>query len=202
MIVIKGKALWAKVFEPDTKYVPEGEYSVSVVVPEAEAANVCEQLEAQIQEKHAEVVKENPKLKTVLSTRDPFEKETDEAGTETGNLIFKTKTKARIKSRDGKVYEQNIAVVDSKRTPMDGSTLIGNGSTVKVAFEPYSYMMQSTKQVGVTLRLKALQVIDLVEYGNSANSIFDEEDGFVATAVAKDDAVDVFGGDADAEGDF
>lgn len=202
MIVIKGKALWAKVFEPDTKFVPEGEYSVSVVIPEAEAANVCEQLEEIINDKLSEVVKDNPKLKTVLSTRSPFEKEVDEAGTETGNLIFKTKTKARIKSRDGKVYEQNVAVVDAKRTPMDGSTLIGNGSTIKVAFEPFSYMMQSTKQVGVTLRLKAVQVIDLVEYGNSTTSIFDEEDGFVTNAVTKEDTVDVFGGDADAEGDF
>ena len=64
--------------------------------------------------------------------------------------------------------------------------------------------MQSTKQVGVSLRLKAMQVIDLVEYGNNTNSIFDEEDGYVATAVAKDDATDVFAEEAvaDAEGDF
>jgi hypothetical protein len=58
--------------------------------------------------------------------------------------------------------------------------LIGNGSRVKVAFEPFPYIMQSTKKVGVSLRLKAVQVIDLVEYGNSAASVFDEEDGYVA----------------------
>ena len=81
-------------------------------------------------------------------------------------------------------------------------TLIGNGSVVKMAVEPYPYMMPATQTVGVTLRLKALQVIDLVEYGNSVSSIFDEEDGFVTQAVAKDDAVDVFGDSADAEGDF
>ena len=67
------------------------------------------------------------------------------------------------------------------------------------------YMMQSTKQVGVTLRLLGVQVLDLVEYGNSAG-MFDEEDGFVAEAVAKDDASEnVFDDnqvDADAEGDF
>lgn len=37
--------------------------------------------------------------------------------------------------------------------------------------------MASTKQVGVSLRLKGVQVIDLVEYG-SKGSMFDEEDGF------------------------
>ena len=50
--------------------------------------------------------------------------------------------------------------------------------------------------------MKAVQVIDIVEYGNNAASIFEEEDGFVTAAVQKDDALDVFGGDADAEGDF
>lgn len=204
MLVIKGNALWAKIFEPDTRYVPEGEFSVQVVVPETEAQEVCEQLENMAQAKLAEVVKDNPKLKTVLSTRTPFENDTDEAGNPTGNILFKTKMKARIKSRDGRVYEQKPAVVDAKRTPMDGSQLVGNGSVIKVAVEPIPYMMQSTKQVGVTLRLKAVQILSLVEYGNSSSSIFEEEDGFVATAVRKDDNTDVFKDDAvdDAEGDF
>lgn len=204
MLVIKGNALWAKVFEPDTRYVPEGEYSIQVSVPETQAAEVCEQLENMAQAKLSEVVKEQPKLKAVLSTRTPFELDTDEAGNPTGNILFKTKMKARVKSRDGRVYEQKPAVVDAKRTPMDGSQLIGNGSLVKVAVEPVPYMMQSTKQVGVTLRLKAVQIINLVEYGKTATSIFEEEDGFVASAVRKDNNSDVFQDEVidDAEGDF
>ena len=53
MLVIKGNALWAKIFEPDTRYVPEGEFSVQVVVPETEAQEVCEQLENMAQAKLA-----------------------------------------------------------------------------------------------------------------------------------------------------
>lgn len=204
MIVIKGKALWCKVFEPDTRFVPEGEYSVQVVVPETEAQDLCEQLDAVVQAKQEETVKEQPKLKAVLSTRQPYELDTDEVGNPTGNLVFKTKMKARIKSRNGQVYEQKPAVVDAKRTPMDGNTMVGNGSLIKVAVETVPYFMASNKQVGVSLRLKAVQVIDLVEYGNNTNSIFDEEEGYVTSAVAKDDATDVFADDAvvDAEGDF
>ena len=202
MEIIKGNARWAKVFEADTRYVPEGEYSVQVVVPEAEATEVCEQFNSMIEAKRAEAVKDNPKLTNVLSTHQPFEMDTDEAGTPTGDIVFKAKMKARVKSKDGKVYEQKPMVVDAKKTPLDGSTLIGNGSVVKVVVEPFPYMMPATKTVGVTLRLKAVQVIDIVEYGNNAASIFEEEDGFVTAAVQKDDALDVFGGDADAEGDF
>lgn len=205
MMVIKGKSLWTKVFEADTRFVPEGEYSTQVVVPEAEAADVCEQLESLAKAKFDEAVKDNPKLKNVLSIRPVSEPEYDEAGNETGNVIFKTKLKARIKSRSGETYSQSVSVVDAKKTPMDGSQMVGNGSSIKVAVEPVPYVMQSTKQVGVSLRLKAVQVINLVEYGAPSTDIFDEEDGFVAKAVAKDDAVEAFDdGDAVAsdEGDF
>lgn len=205
MMVIKGKSLWTKVFEPDTRFVPEGEYSTQVVVPEAEAADVCEQLEQIAKSKFDEAVKDNPKLKNVLSIRPVSEPEYDEAGNETGNVIFKTKLKARIKSRSGETYSQSVSVVDAKKTPMDGSQMVGNGSTIKVAVEPVPYVMQSTKQVGVSLRLKAMQVINLIEYGAPSTDVFDEEDGFVSKAVAKDDAVDAFDdGDAVAsdEGDF
>ena len=41
MLKIKGNAQWAKVFEPDTKFVPEGEYSIEVSLPEEQAADVC-----------------------------------------------------------------------------------------------------------------------------------------------------------------
>lgn len=69
MLKIKGNAQWAKVFEPDTKFVPEGEYSIEVSLPEEQAADVCEQLDSLAQNKLEEAVKDNPKLKTVLSTR-------------------------------------------------------------------------------------------------------------------------------------
>lgn len=206
MLVIKGKSLWTKVFEPDTRFVPEGEYSTQVIVPEAEVVDVCEQLDGIAQAKFNEAVKDNPKLKNVLSIRSPFEPEFDDAGNETGNVVFKTKLKARIKSRTGETYSQSVSVVDAKKTPMDGSQMVGNGSTIKVAVEPVPYLMQSTKQVGVSLRLKAMQVVDLVEYGAPSTDVFDEEDGFVSKAVAKDNSADVFDdGDtvvADDEGDF
>lgn len=211
MLKFEGKSLWTKVFEPDTRFVPEGEYSTQVIVSEKDAQSVCERLEKLAKAKFDEAVKDNPKLKNVLSMRPVSEPEYDEAGNETGNVIFKTKLKARIKSRAGEVYNQKVAVLDAKKTPMNGDQMIGNGSTIKVAVEPVPYVMQSTKQVGVSLRLKGVQVLNLVEYGSpSVDSLFDEEDGFVANAVAKDDASDaaMFDDDdttsenKDAEGDF
>lgn len=180
LLVLEGKAMWAKVFEPDTKFNPAGDYSINLQMTEADAAPMCEKLEGIIQETFNKAVKEKPQLKNTLTTQDVMQPVYDrETGDPTGDVEFKFKLKAKIQKKDGTWYEQEPVVLDSKKTPLNGDTLIGNGSRVKVAFEPIPYIMQSTKKVGTSLRLKAVQVIDLVEYGNSAASVFDEEDGFV-----------------------
>jgi len=205
MIVLKGKAKWCKVFEPDTRFNEDGEYSTQVVLTEEEAAQVCEQLEALIDAEYAKTVKEKPALKASLSKRPPVDKEVDENGDPTGNVVFKAKLKATIRSKAGQTYKQKVNVVDAKRQPMNGTQLIGNGSTIKVALEPVPYYMASTKQVGVSLRCKAVQVIDLVEAGTpSAESLFDEEDGFIASAVSKDNNTDGYFDEQveENEGDF
>ena len=202
--VIQGNALWAKVFEPDTKFDPNGTYSIQVTIPEEEAAGICEYLDKVVQERFDEEVKAKPKMKNSLSTKAGYEPHYDKDGNETGLVEFRFKLKAKVQTRDGSLYDQKPIVVDAKRNPMDSNNLIGNGSIVKVAFEPIPYVMASTKQVGVSLRLKGVQVIELVEYGNGGASMFDEEDGFVAEKMELatspfDDGMD----DTDeSEGDF
>jgi len=203
-IFIKGSANWAKVFTPDTKFNPAGVYSIDVIVPEDEAASVCEQLDNICDAEFNKHVKANPKLKASLSIRKPYAPELDDNGDETGNLVFKAKKNAGGTRKDGAAWTGSPPIVQDAKCKPIKDVLIGNGSVVKMAADVSPYMMQSTKQVGVTLRLLGVQVLDLVEYGNSAG-MFDEEDGFVAQAVAKDDASDVFDDnqvDADAEGDF
>lgn len=183
ILVLEGTALWAKVFEPDTKFNPLGDFSINLQMPVADSVAMSEQLEQIVQAKFQEAIKEDPRLKNSLTTQDVCQPVYDrDTGDDTGNVEFKFKLKAKVQKRDGTYYEQQPAVLDSKKVPLSGDTLIGNGSKVKVAFEPVPYVMGSTKKVGVSLRLKAVQVIDLVEYGNSATSVFDEEDGFVAPA--------------------
>jgi hypothetical protein len=201
--IISGKAMWAKVFDPDTKFDPNGVYTVNVLVPEADAAEMCEHLDQIVQKRFDEEVKAFPAKKKSLSTRPAYDDAVDKDGNPTGDIEFKLKLKAKVQRRDGSIYNQKPMVVDAKRTPLE-DTLIGNGSTVKVAFEPVPYVMASTKQVGVSLRLKGLQVIDLVEYDGTGSNMFDEEDGFVTEAVAKDDRSDEMFEEevTDAEGDF
>jgi hypothetical protein len=194
--IIEGKALWAKVLKPDTKFVPAGEYSIDVLIPEEKAEELCEYLEGLIDNQLKEEVKANPGKAKSLSTRSVREPNYDQDGNETGELKFRCKFKAQIQARDGRTYNQKPIVVDAKRNPVDEDMAIGNGSTVKVAVEPFTYVMASTKQVGVTLRLRGVQVIDLVEYGNKGGNMFDEEDGFVAEKLEKQEV------NFDDEGDY
>ena len=97
-------------------------------------------------------------------------------------------------------------VVDAKRKPMtDMGIEIGNGSTVKVAFNPIANYVPAQKTIFVTLYLSAVQVIELNEY-NGASNLFDEEDGYVAQAVEKDDQKEQYfeeeAADVAVEGDF
>ena len=183
ILVLEGTAMWAKVFEPDTKFNPLGDFSINLQMPLADAAVMSEKLESIVQAEFKEAIEKDPRLKNTLSTQEVCQPVYDrDTGDDTGNVEFKFKLKAKVQKRDGTYYEQQPAVLDSKKVPIGKDTLIGNGSKVKVAFEPIPYVMSSTKKVGVSLRMKAVQVIDLVEYGNSATSVFDEEDGFVAPA--------------------
>ena len=204
MMTIKGQALWAKVFEPDTKFNADGVYSINLLIPESESHELGECLETMRDEYMQEEAKRNPKIAAKLSTKPVFEEHYDKEGNPTGEMELKFKQNAKIKLRDGSTSTAKVMVVDAKRNVMKGDVLIGNGSTVKVAFEPRPYLLASTKQVGVSLRLKGVQVIDLSEYGNSA-SMFEDEEGFIAERVEKDTASEMFDDgmpDGSTEGDF
>ena len=74
-----------------------------------------------------------------------------------------------------------IALYDAQRTPTDA--MIGGGSEIKVAATMWPYVLPTTKSVGVSLRPSAVQILSLVSVGgNKMASLFDEEEGFVASS--------------------
>ena len=75
---------------------------------------------------------------------------------------------------------------DAKRQPVDGKTLIGNGSVCNIATHVYDWKFG--RDSGSALGLDAIQIVKLVSFKDSTTSIFDEEDGFVSS-----DAHELFG---------
>lgn len=177
----KGKALWVKVSEPNTKYKPEGEYEATIVFAAEEVKDFLKQLDQLAQEAfdfETEALKPAQKKKAVCAS--PYAMEEDDEGNETGNVHVKAKLKASfVSKKTGKTYHNKVAVFDAAKNTVTVEGLsIGNGSTIRLSVEPRSYYVASSNRAGISLDLKALQILELKVYGGSGKASdydFEEE---------------------------
>ena len=180
----KGVALYPALNSPDTKFVPEGVYHCKLAFdPNDEAwAAFKEKVNGIVDEVLEYYKNEKPKLKKKLKPLYPFVEETDGNGEETGREIFQTPKQAAVvkRKKDDKPIKLSVKLFDSKGKEIDPKTIdVGHGTTAKVAFDPVPYHKADDNSVGVALRLKAVQIIELSTYGASAEDMgFEEEEGF------------------------
>lgn len=181
-----GIAQYPYLSAPDTKFNPDGDYKVNLEVSGEDAAKLTTFLDEQHELAVAEAKKGNPGKKI---------KEGDLPYTvndETGKVAFKFKLKAKVHPKNGDSFEQRPALFDAKGKPLGTDTKIGGGSKLKTSFELVPYYT-AIAGAGVSLRLKAVQVIDLVEYssGGSGESYgFGKEDGYEAPTETTNDFQD------------
>jgi hypothetical protein len=175
----KGIALSPYLNQPDTKFNPDGDYKVTLVLDNNDET---QGFLGKLQEAHEESInkakKENPgkKIKVAdLSINDEAEE---------GKVHVSFKLKAVVKLRSGDTFTQKPALFDAAGKPMNKA--IGGGSTIKVAFEPIPFYT-ATVGAGLTLRLKAVQVISLSsgveEEGSAASFGFKPEEGYIDDGV-------------------
>lgn len=184
-----GVAIYPHLVEPDTKFNSEGEYKVKLrlapdsVITDAKGKRVSD-VQSFIDEMMAKALeKAKQENKGKIKEADaPYE--IDE---ETGDVLVNFKLKATGKTRDGKEFTQKPALFDAKGKPAEVKAVWG-GSKIKVSFEVVPFY---TKLIGagVSLRLKAAQIIELVagSGGGSADSYgFGKEEGYEAEDEAAD----------------
>lgn len=165
---------------------PAGEYKVSLVLTEDEAQPLIDKLTKEY-EKAIEAAEEEfeklpigsrKKLKEV-TRNDLFSTEYDKDTEEpTGNLIFKFKMTASGKNKKGDAWTRKPSVFDAKGTVLKNVPNIWGGTIGKVSFQASPYFIPGTGAAGLSLRLQAVQVIDLVSEGSRSASSF----GFGAEA--------------------
>lgn len=171
-----GIAQYPYLTKPDTKFNPDGEYRLKLEIPGAAAQDIVTFLDEQHEASIAKAKKENPGKK-IKEGSASYEVDDD-----SGKVTVSFKLKAKVTPKNGEPFEQRPAIFDAKGKPIQGEAKIGGGSKVKVAYELVPYYT-AIAGAGVSLRLKAVQVIDLVEFsgGASADSYgFGEEDGYEA----------------------
>lgn len=179
----KGLAVYPHLDAPDFKFKEEGEFSTKLRMPAADAAKLVKRIEEEHKKAQEIAKQENPKKKIKESQYRPYEE--DE---ETGEVIFSFKMGHKItRKKDGKVIELWPALFDAAGKPLPKGVKIGGGSTLRVAFT-FNHYYTPLVGAGVGLRLEAVQVIDLKEWGErSADSFgFEVEEGFSADDLDED----------------
>ena len=174
----RGIAVYPWLNSPDTKFSPDGDYKVTLKVEAEAAAPLIAKLDEVLTNYKAQQVKTNPKVGQ-YSITPPYEMELDDQGNATGNYLFKFKQKAKIHTKDGRVIDMKVALVDASRTPT--SVNVGGGSEIKIAATVFPYAMSSNKNIGVSLRPSAVQILSLAS-GSNVVSLFDDEEGFKTEA--------------------
>jgi hypothetical protein len=173
------KFQYPKLIEPETKFNPEGVYKVTAVLDAADATDIADQLD-QLLNRHKESLKvQAPSQKFKLADL-PYGFE-DIDGKPC--FLIKTKMKAKGIDRDGRAWSSAPALFDAKgRAVKDRESLKGmwSGTVGKISFDACPFH-QAAIGAGITLRLKAVQIISLIEGGGSAEGYgFGEEEGWTA----------------------
>lgn len=193
--------------EPDFRFDKEcGAYSVKLLLdPNAKGVQeFLTRLDEETDKAVAEMKEQNPKHAKKIVVAKAYKMEEDEDGNETGKVEIGFSMKARVTAKQGKnagkTFEFKPVLFDSFGKPIaDEKIRIGGGTVGKISFEFFPYFAANDKRAGISKRLLAAQIIELVEWtggGNAAAFGFDDEDeGFSSsttstTTTATDDDED------------
>jgi len=166
-----GIAIYPHLTQPDTKFNANGEYKVSLSLTEQEAAP----LKKLIEQEKVKAMAMIPEGKKAKESDDPYFNETDDEGQETGRTVFKFKMKAKVQNKQGQTIELQPRLFDAQGTIFTPDSVWG-GSKIRVSTDLVPYYVAAVG-AGVSLRLKAVQIIDLKSGGGADASAY----GFSAT---------------------
>lgn len=169
----KGLASYPFLNSPSTKFKPEGEYSVKLLMNKEEGQKFVDQVKAILRDAYKDQCALLKKDKLKMADF-PWKEEGD-------NIVVKFGCKAKYTAKDGSVYEKRVALFDTKGNPV--TDLVGSNSVIRCSSNVYCWYTPLLG-MGVSLQLNAVQVVELVApsmnlsataYGFSA-----EEEGYVS----------------------
>ena len=143
-----GIAVYPWLNKPDTKFDADGVFSVKLIFDKAATKKI------------SDIVK--PLMNG--GKNNPIKPELDDQGEKTGQYVANFKMKAHVKTKGGDEWDQKPILVDSDGNRMIAA--IGGGSKLQVQYEAIPYDAMGG---GVSLRMKKVRVLDLVEYQSKAD---------------------------------
>ena len=148
----KGIAKWPYLIEPDIEFNPDGLFHTKLSCKKSESVNIKKAIDDMIAQ---EIKKQHDKDPNKAITKSlPYTEEGEE-------IIFNFKMKAKgTRKSDGKPFTQEPNIVNADLTPFNKDQKIWGDSILKITFEPYAWNMPVG--IGCTLRIKTVQVLELV----------------------------------------
>jgi hypothetical protein len=169
-----GTAMYPKLVTPDTKFDENGVYSCKLILTKDEFETLEATINPWFEKEYERLVKESGKKKLDRSPKLPLKLNDD-------NEYEVFAKQVAQKTVGGKLIHFQVALFDSAGKKINNPPNIGSGSKLRLGIEPSAWF-SPMMGVGYTLRLKAVQVIELKEYeGGSGGFSFDaQEGGFVS----------------------
>ena len=191
----KGKAVWPRIDTPDTKFDEDGLYKCKLHVTEADFKAFEALIQPKLDAAYKEECSRQGKEKVKMAPSSPLRI------TDDGEYEIFAKQNAKVHTKSNGTLEFSITAMDSrgkKITTLDeeGEEVafvprIGSGSTLRLSVELHTWFVPS-QGFGYTLRLRAVQVLDLIEYGGGDNFGFSaEKDGYVGSGESLNQAFEV-----------
>jgi len=181
-----GSAAWVKVYQADYEYkTVEGEFAVDLFLSPEDAAPIIKAYDKIVKDTiKKEGGKESPDKQYQLVSELPDKyldklAKADFAPDPTW-YRFKFRNKEKVNPKGGTEFTNTIKVLDKNGQPLprDPDAEIGNGSKLRVAYQPFGWCVSG--KTGCKMRLVAIQVIEKNAYSpNGAvafSAVGEEED--------------------------
>ena len=156
----KGKAIFPHLTEKDTMFHPEGLFHVKLECPKAESEKILSAIKNGIAQEVKKQHDQNPN-KAIKYAPEPYEVQDEK-------VVFNFKLKAcGVRKSDNKPFTQKPIISNADLSAFDQTMQIWGDSILKIHFLPTFWNMPIG--IGCTLRLKEVQVLELVT-GNTSSS--------------------------------
>lgn len=173
LVTPKGELLYPRIRQTETFQGQDtGKYTITMKFSKEDTDKFIERLEAEWNKasKSPELHGKTFKRGTLpnLSYRED----------KNGDIIFKAKTSATIKTKTNEIIERTVPVYDAKGKPIEDD--IGHGSIGRVSVNLAPYYVSSSNY-GIVMYLNGIQVVDYKAPGSYASASalgFVEEEGY------------------------
>lgn len=163
-----GELVFPWVTKADTRYDPDGLFQTKLKMPFENAQELIARLDAAVADHRGTL---DAAKQEQYNTNPVYEEEVDEDGTKTGNVLFRFKLKARVHKKDDTYFDQAPVIVMAE----DGVKVerpVYGGTMAKIKGQIIPYTVAASKVVGVTLRMRSVQVHELVSGDSTGGGAF------------------------------